>query len=84
LRAISPVGEDEGVFILQRSLAFGLTNPHWKPISTGSSLNTNASGNYPFPLIVGVMEAPMKMILSLAVPLHQPPVEMDDFHWRLR
>jgi hypothetical protein len=49
------------VFITDSSLAVGLKNRQWKPISTGGSLNTTASGNRIFPL---------------AVLLHQPPVEI--------
>jgi hypothetical protein len=56
------------VFIIDSSLAVCLKNRQWKPISTGGSLNTTASGNRVFPL---------------AVVLHQPPVEISYFHWRL-
>ena len=59
-------GED-GYFITDSSLAVGLKNRQWKPISTGGYLNTTASGNRVFPLAVGVTE---------------PPVETY-FHWRL-
>jgi hypothetical protein len=40
------------VFITDSSLAVGLKNRQWKPISTGGSLNTTASGNRIFPLAV--------------------------------
>jgi hypothetical protein len=36
------------VFITDSSLAVGLKNRQWKPISTGGYLNTTASGNYIF------------------------------------
>jgi hypothetical protein len=36
------------VFITHSSLAVGLKNRQWKPISTGGYLNTTASGNYIF------------------------------------
>jgi hypothetical protein len=75
--------EDGGVFILQWSHVVGLRNRHWKPISTSGFLNTITSGNKPFPLAIGVMEPPMKPILSLAVPLNQPLVDMYGFHWQL-
>jgi hypothetical protein len=47
-------GKDEGLFILPRSLVVVLRNCQWKPISTGASLNTAASGNGALPLAVGV------------------------------
>jgi hypothetical protein len=64
----APVGGRRGVFITDSSLAVGLKNRQWEPISTGGYLNTTASGNRIFPL---------------AVLLHQPPVEISYFHWRL-
>jgi hypothetical protein len=67
LRAYNSLSEGRrGVFITDSSLAVGLKNRQWKPISTGGYLNTTASGNRVFPL---------------AVVLHQPPVEIG-FHWR--
>jgi hypothetical protein len=33
-----------------------LKNIQWKPISIGDSLNTTASKNHPFSLVVGVIE----------------------------
>jgi hypothetical protein len=67
LRAYSSLsGERRGVFITDSSLAVGLKNRQWKPISTGGYFNTTASGNRVFPR---------------AVLLHQPPVEIG-FHWR--
>jgi hypothetical protein len=56
--------EEEGVFIQQRSPMVGVSNYHGKHIFTGGFSNITASGNHPF---------------SLAVPLHQQPVEMDSF-----
>jgi hypothetical protein len=61
------------VFITHSSLAVGLNNRQWKPISTGGYLNTTASGNRIFPLAVGVTEPPMEIIFSLAVPKPGPP-----------
>jgi hypothetical protein len=41
-----PIGEDEGVFILQSSLMVGLKNYQWKSsISTGGWWKGTASGN---------------------------------------
>jgi hypothetical protein len=71
------------VFITDSSLAVGLKNRQWKHISTGSYLNTTASGNRIFPLAVGVTEPPVETRFSLAVVLHQPPVEISYLHWRL-
>jgi hypothetical protein len=71
------------VFITDNSLAVGLKNHQWKPISTGGSINTTASGNRIFPLAVLLHQLPMETIFSLAVLLHQPPVEISYFHWRL-
>jgi hypothetical protein len=45
-------GGRRGVFITHSSLAVGLKNREWKPISTGGYLNTTASGNILFPLEV--------------------------------
>jgi hypothetical protein len=61
-------GEDEGVFILSRSLTIVLRNCQWNTISTGGSLNTTANENKVFPLAVGVTH---------------PPVKIRFFHWRL-
>jgi len=47
------------VFITDSSLAVGLKNRQWKPISTSGYLNTTASGNRMFPLAVGVTEPPV-------------------------
>jgi hypothetical protein len=38
-----------------------LGNRQWKPISTGGSLNTTASGNMIFTLVVGVTEPSVKI-----------------------
>jgi hypothetical protein len=62
------------VFITHSSLAVGLKNRQWKPISTSGYLNTTANGNRIFPLAVGVTEPPVEIRFSLAVLLHQPPV----------
>jgi hypothetical protein len=70
---IAPVGGGRGIFITHSSLAVGLKNLQWKPISTGGYLNTTASGNRIFPL--GVTEPPVETRFSLAVLLHQPLVE---------
>jgi hypothetical protein len=47
----APVGGGRGVFITHSSLAVGLKNRQWKPISTGGYHNTTARGNR-FPLAV--------------------------------
>jgi hypothetical protein len=70
------------VFITDSSLAVGLKNRQWKPISTGGSLNTTASGNRIFPLAVVLHQPPVETRFSLAFRLHQPPVEISYFHWR--
>jgi hypothetical protein len=57
-----------------------LGNRQWKPISTGGSLNTTASGNRIFTLAVGVTEPPVKIGFSLAVGVTEPPVEISYFH----
>jgi hypothetical protein len=62
------------VFITHSSLAVGLKNRQWKPISTSGYLNTTSSGNRIFPLAVGVTGPPVEIRFSLAVLLHQPPV----------
>jgi hypothetical protein len=62
------------VFITHSSLAVGLKNRQWKPISTGGYLNTTASGNRIFPLAVGVTELLVEIRFSLVVLLHQPLV----------
>jgi hypothetical protein len=67
------------VFITHSSLAVGLKNRKWKPISTGGYLNTTASGNRIFPLAVGVIEPPVEIRFSLEVVLREPPVEIG-FH----
>jgi hypothetical protein len=67
------------VFITHSSLVVGLKNRQWKPISTSGYVNTTASGNRIFPLAVGVTEPLVEIRFSLAVRLHQPPVEI----WRL-
>jgi hypothetical protein len=64
------------VFITDSSLAVGLEKHQWKPISTGGSLNTTASGNRVFPLAVLLHQPPLETRFSLAVVLHQPPVEI--------
>jgi hypothetical protein len=64
------------IFITHSSLAVGLKNRQWKTISTGGYLNTTASG-------IGVTEPPMEIRFSVVVLLHQPPVEISYFHWRL-
>jgi hypothetical protein len=61
------------IFITDSSLAVGLKTRQWKPISTGGYLNMI------FPLAVGVTEPLVEIRFSLAVRLHQPPVEI----WRL-
>jgi hypothetical protein len=71
------------VFITDSSLAVGLKNSQWKPISTSGSLNTTASGNKIFPLAVLLHQPPVDTRFSLAVLLHQPPVKISYFHWRL-
>jgi predicted RecA/RadA family phage recombinase len=60
-------GEDEGVFILPKSLAVVLRNRQWKPIFSGVSLNTTASGNRVFTLAVGITELPVKSFLLLVL-----------------
>jgi hypothetical protein len=68
LRAYSSLsGGRRGLFITDSSLAVGLKNRQWKPISIGGCVKITASGNRVFPL---------------AVLLHQLPVEIG-FHWRL-
>ena len=57
-----------------------LKNHPWKHISVGGSLNLPDSGNRPFLMVIGVMEPLLKTRPSLAVLLHQPPVEIDGFH----
>jgi hypothetical protein len=56
-----------------------LGNRQWKHISTGGYRNTTASGNRIFPLAVGVTEPLVEIRFSLAVLLHQPPVEISYF-----
>jgi hypothetical protein len=48
---------DEGVFIIQSSLADGLRNPHQKPISTSGSLKATASENSLLTLVIGLSTA---------------------------
>jgi hypothetical protein len=60
------------VFITDSSLAVGLKNRQWKPISTGGSLNPPASGNRIFPLAVLLHQPPVETRFSLAVLLHHP------------
>jgi hypothetical protein len=76
------LGGGRVVFITDSSLAVCLKNCQWKPISTGGSLNTTASGNRVFPLAVVLHQPPVETRFSLAVVLHQPPVEIPYFHWR--
>jgi hypothetical protein len=76
-------GEGRVVFITDSSLAVGLKNRQWKPISTGGSLNTTASGNRVFLLAILLHQPPVETRFSLAVVLQQPSVEISYFHWRL-
>jgi hypothetical protein len=71
------------VFITHSSLAVGLKNRQWKPISTGGSLNTTVSGNRISTLAVGVTEPPVEIRFSLVVLLHHLPLYISYFHWRL-
>jgi hypothetical protein len=61
------------VFILLRSLAFGLRNRQWKHISTGSSLNTTNNENR---VAVGVTEPLVEIRLSMVTVLREPRVEI--------
>jgi hypothetical protein len=80
LRETILIGEEEGIFILQRSHAVGVRNHQWKHIFTCSSLNLTASETHLFPLAVGVREPPVMVSFSIVVPLHQSPLKKDGFH----
>jgi hypothetical protein len=57
-----PIGGEEGVFIIQSSLAGCLRNRHWKPISTGGSLKATASENIILTLAVGLRNRQWKSL----------------------
>jgi hypothetical protein len=69
------------VFITDSSLAVGLKNRQWKPISTGGSVTPTASGNYIFTGSSVTPIASVNILFPLAVGLREPLVEIG-FHWR--
>jgi hypothetical protein len=73
------IGGGRGIFILQRSHAVGRTHQR-KHIFTDSFFNLTASENHLFLRAVGIREPPVMVSFSLAVLLHQPPLEKDGFH----